>query len=121
MRNFLEETRKDIKDSGHTPDDIIFIGSTDTSVCYETTWEEFQALADFEYDDGFGAAYVPGDLRIVFADGADLHRGEYDGSEWWEYSILFVRPERTKPIRVLKSDKLWPRLADIQSDVETAI
>jgi len=38
---------------------------------------------NFEYDSGYGSQEVYG--TIVFKDGSWLERGEYDGSEWWDY------------------------------------
>lgn len=44
---------------------------------------EFMNKIDFEYDAGWGAQELYG--FVWFEDGAWLERGEYDGSEWWEY------------------------------------
>jgi len=41
------------------------------------------ALLDRDYDSGYGGQELSG--TIVFKDGTWLERGEYDGSEWWEY------------------------------------
>lgn len=62
----LEETITAVTRSGHTVDDVVFIGSADAE--YRCTWEEFTALADHEYDSGFGAAEVADDLIIRFSD-----------------------------------------------------
>ncbi len=43
------------------------------------------ALMNREYDSGYGRQEVDG--TIVFKDGTWLSRGEYDGSEWWEYNF----------------------------------
>lgn len=96
MVNLLEETRRSIEKSGHTPSDIIFIGSQDGK--YSCTWDEFSKLADREYDNGFGGNEVASDLIIVFADKQQMWRGEYDGSEWWEYATPFKSSYITKPI-----------------------
>jgi hypothetical protein len=39
---------------------------------------------DFDYDDGYGGQEIFG--CVVFKDNTWLSRGEYDGSEWWEYN-----------------------------------
>lgn len=96
MRNLLQETKESLAQSGHAPEDIIFIGSEKSG--HECTWAEFQVLANVEYDDGYGGQEVAGDLVIVFSDGQKMWRGEYDGSEWWEYSTPFSRPEKAHPI-----------------------
>lgn len=116
MINLLAETVDAITDSGHTPADIIFIGDPETG--YECSWDEFRGLADFDYDDGYGSAQIPGELRVVFSDGSDMHRGEYDGSEWWEFSKPFVRPAERKQIRTLRGH-LWHSLADINESAES--
>lgn len=94
--NLLQETKTDIADSGHEPQDIIFIGSESSG--RSCTWDEFQILANHEYDSGFGAQEVAADLVIVFADGQKMWRNEYDGSECWAFSKPFVMPENLHPI-----------------------
>ena len=94
--NFLEETKRAIEESGHKPVDIVFIGSEDSG--HACSWQQFEALADAEYYNGFGASAVATDLIVVFSDGQKMWRGEYDGSEWWEYSSPFKMPEESHPI-----------------------
>jgi hypothetical protein len=43
----------------------------------------FLEAIDFHYDDGYGRQEIYG--TIWFDDGSWAERGEYDGSEWWEY------------------------------------
>ena len=45
--------------------------------------EEVLPLLDFDYDDGYGGQELFG--YIWYTDGTWSERGEYDGSEWWEY------------------------------------
>ena len=97
--NFLEETRKDIEKSGHCIADIVFIGSEKTG--HECSWEEFESLADREYDNGRGAPQVAMDLIIVFSDGKTMTRGNYTGREWWKYCRPFKRPESRQSIKSL--------------------
>ena len=40
-------------------------------------------VLDFEYGNGYGGQRLFG--IILFNDNTWLERGEYDGSEWWEY------------------------------------
>lgn len=107
--NLLTETLGAITCSGHTPEDIVFIGSRDSGHC--CTWEEFKILADQEYDSGFGSQDVARDLEIVFKDKQTMWRSEYDGSEWWSYSVPFKMPKEKKPIRTLFCG-MWSYLAD---------
>lgn len=116
MTHLLTETLADILESGHTPADIVFIGSVKTG--HRCTWEEFQTLADVEYDASFGAAKVATDLVIIFSDGTNMIRGEYDGSEWWQYYPKLTPPEEVLPIRVLTGAS-WPDLADLADTTDT--
>jgi len=38
---------------------------------------------DFDYDAGYGLQRIYG--TVWFTDGTWLDRGEYDGSEWWQF------------------------------------
>ena len=82
MENLLEETKEKLAVCHKTPKDVLWIGTSDGSEAI--TWEEFEKLADFDYDDGYGAAEIRMDLVVVGKDWW-LERYEYDGSEWWEY------------------------------------
>lgn len=97
--NLLTETIEDIKESGHSIKDVHFIGSKDGK--YSITWQEFEQLADIEYDNGYGAPEVATDLIIQFTDRSYLQRNEYDGSEWWSYP---------KPLPLLSSGKPFTKL-----------
>ena len=49
----------------------------------EEQYNNFMLSLDFTYDDGFGGQQLDG--QIWFKDGTWADRGEYDGSEWWQY------------------------------------
>jgi hypothetical protein len=53
--------------AGYTPDQML----------------SFLQSLDFEYDNGYGGQELFG--TIWYTDGTWSERGEYDGSEWWEY------------------------------------
>ena len=116
MANLLEETLERMKGVGLGPEDIVFIGSADNEYSM-SGWREFEALADVEYDDGYGAPEVATDLEIRFQDGTHFVRAEYDGSEWWEAVIPRVNPESsTKPITrltVTPREIGWVTLAEM--------
>lgn len=112
MTNLLEETKYDIKQSGHEIKDVVYIGAQDGHSC---TWPEFEKLADAEYNSGFGSPEVATDLLIVFSDGQYLKRAEYDGSEWWEYNPPIVIPTERKPVKRLIG-RCWPSMSDLQDD-----
>ena len=47
-------------------------------------YEDFLKSLNFDYDSGYGGQELFG--TIWYADGTWSSRGEYDGSEWWEYN-----------------------------------
>ena len=47
-------------------------------------YQEFLHRMDFEYDAGYGGQELYGTVWLM-EEGTWLERGEYDGSEWWEY------------------------------------
>ena len=112
--NLLEETLQIIETSGHTPNDIVFIGSADGE--YACTWDEFEDLADVDYDDGFGTAYVALDLIVEFSDGRRLYRVEYDGSEEWAY--MPVRKHHENPKRIYNLFGCYETLASVNEAFE---
>ena len=83
-QNFLSETDEELAEINKTWNDIVFIGSSDCA--YSCSVEQFRKLADFDYHSGYGSAEIPESLVILFNDNTWLSRGEYDGSEWWNYN-----------------------------------
>ena len=86
--NLKAETLRRLDHHGYTVDDIAWVGSTE----FEIPVDRFFELADQGYDSGFGSAKVCHDLIICMKDGSWFERGEYDGSEWWEYQVPMRRP-----------------------------
>lgn len=113
--NLLAETIDAIADSGHEVCQIVFIGSLDSG--HQCSWEEFERLADREYDSGYGSAEVATDLVIAFSDQTYMTRGEYDGSEWWEYNKPLSIPEIKKPIKTLFGG-MWNDLEKMNESVK---
>lgn len=57
-------------------------------------WESLMVALDFEYHNGYGGQNLFG--VIWYEDGTWSSRGEYDGSEWWEYNAVADVPEELK-------------------------
>lgn len=57
----------------------------------EEQFNEFCEALDFEYDAGYGGQELFG--FIWYLDGRWSERGEYDGSEWWNYKSSPPIPE----------------------------
>ena len=112
--NLLEETKEAIENFGQEIDNIIFIGSQESG--HECSWEQFEVLANQEYDSSYGGQEVAEDLIIVFEDGTIMSWGEYDGSEWWECLKPFTIPEEFHQIRSLFPEDCWRTLSDINND-----
>lgn len=55
----------------------------DKKVTIEGELAEVLPRLGFEYDNGYGGQELEG--TIWYSDGTWSERGEYDGSEWWEY------------------------------------
>lgn len=87
--NLLKETKQVLKKNNLTLDDIVFC-------CGNDSWfskELFINLAHkTDYYAGFGGAEIATDLKIVGNDWW-LERHEYDGSEWWEFKRLPIKPD----------------------------
>jgi|SRR6267143_1107027 len=89
--NLLQETLETLKAAGKTVSDVAWVRfGKDTE--FQCSWADFAAAADFTYDNGYGGAEIDRSLKIVGADWW-LERGEYDGSEWWEFKTLPTKPE----------------------------
>lgn len=98
MQNLLHETLETLSAAGKSPSDVRWVGGiTRANEDYAGSWDEFAILADFEYNDSYGGNEIDGDLVIV-GDDWWLERGEYDGSEWWEFKTL-PKAKPANPIR----------------------
>lgn len=88
MSNLLNETIKVLKANGKTEEDVLWCGAEEFGYF---DWTDFKTLANVEYDEGFGGSEVAIELIVVGAD-FWLERHEYDGSEWWEFKSMPVKP-----------------------------
>lgn len=87
--NLLKETINELKSNGKTPEDVEWVG--DNGIYF--TWDEFSEIAEkTNYDAGYGGNKIIGGLVVVGEDWW-LTRGEYDGSEWWDFHR---KPDRPK-------------------------
>ena len=106
MTNLLVETIGCLIENGKTPSDVLWVQhsileSGKWPRGYKTTWEDFCAKANFEYDNDYGWVEIPGDLLIVGRD-FWLERDEYDGCEWWEFKTIPSEPEEQREIECLR-------------------
>ena len=117
--NFKRETLKAIKESGHKLEDVMFVGSKDGK--YRMNIEKFKQVSNFEYDSGFGAAAIATDLIIYFKDKSYIVRGEYDGSEWWEYNtpLNYGEDDTYEDFDILGGDKyMWETVCEMNGGAD---
>ena len=110
MANLLRQTEEILNNYGKAWSDICWIGIPEGSEVYwmpdaygTVPIENFKEMADREYDDGYGGAEVNTHL-IIAGDDWWLERGEYDGSEWWEFKTMPKKPEGS-----LTKEAVWDK------------
>jgi hypothetical protein len=97
LTNLLQETLDALSANEKSPSDVEWVGSDDGWF----TWDEFATVAAAaDYEAWFGSAKVAQDL-IVSGNGFWLERGEYDGSEWWEFKTSKKRPVYRRAVDAL--------------------
>lgn len=87
--NLLQETIEELAAHGKTVQDVKWVGLGD--LIRYIHWEEFQRLADFEYDNGYDGYEINLGLVVVGKDWW-LERNGHDGSEWWEFKTMPKKP-----------------------------
>lgn len=96
----LKETIDVFTSEGKKEEDVLWVGlcSGKDKFYKKTSWDAFKKVADFDYESGFGAHEINDSLIIVGVDWW-LERHEYDGSEWWEFKTLPLKPSETIKIK----------------------
>ena len=83
--NLMQDTLDCLMKEGKALSDVIWVG---TSTGQTIAKEDFIKIAsNLEFDDGFGGNEIRSDL-VVVGDNWWMERGEYDGSEWWEFKSI---------------------------------
>ena len=67
-------------------------------------WNDFLAKLDFMYDSGYGGQELF--ATIWYEDGTWSDRGEYDGSEWYEYHKCPEIPDNVRRLDKEREIKL---------------
>ena len=108
MSNLWEETISVLKKYHKTWKDVRFVCGDNFGVT------NFKTLAKrTNYDEGFGGQEVATDIKVV-GDYWWLERHEYDGSEWWEYKEMPVKPKEFFAMNNLLAEIGWDTLAEIK-------
>ena len=100
--NLLKETIEVLQENGKGVADILWCGSADGK--YAIGWDEFAKIANIDYDEGYGGNEIVSDLVIVGED-FWLTRGEYNGSEWWNFNTIPIKKPLNKSFSKVKCDK----------------
>ena len=99
--NLMLETEEFLREHGKVLDDVAFIVGNG----HEISRQDFVRIASgFNYEEGYGHQYVPDDIKIV-GDGWWLERGEYDGSEWWEFKTPPQHPGGVRRLVAINGDE----------------
>jgi hypothetical protein len=106
MTNFKQETLEELEYLGKTIEDIDWIG------CGSFQVSNFWEWSDLEYDSGYGGQEMPTNIIIVFKDGSNMYRHEYDGSEEWRYNSVLVKPEEIRELEPFAKPKYDSGLGD---------
>lgn len=88
MTNLLNEVNLILVENGKNLDDIKFITCDDKLI----SREDFLVFAiNLNYNDGYGGVKINLSLKIV-GNNWWLERHEYDGSEWFEFKTIPIKP-----------------------------
>ncbi len=112
MANLLKETQEILKEKNKSLSDVMWCGSE------EFGWfsvDKFKEIADIDYDSGYGGQEIAKDLLLVGKD-FWLERGEYDGSEWWEYRTTPIKPEKHTTPSTLHNGDSWATLEEMNRE-----
>lgn len=111
--NLLKETLEALEENGLTENDVEWVGNRD----FYFSFNHFKKIADVVYDDGYGSAKVATDLLIVGKDWW-LERGEYDGSEWWEFKRIIEKPSLYKEVNSIVGG-MWSTIEEINDSEDS--
>ncbi len=114
--NLLQETLADMAKHGKEPKDVLWCGSEKYG---RFTWDDFVELSNsLDYDDSYGSPKIAIDL-VICGDSWWMARGEYDGSEWWNFLTHPGMPnEYKKPKRLGGDHLMWPKLKEDDDEEE---
>lgn len=110
MTNFFDETIEVLESHGKTIDDIEYIGSLETKI---NTHKALELMKKTNYHSGYGGQEIAENL-IVKGNGFIMTRGEYDGSEWWDYMQTDPSlPQVDTDVKSFKTNIGWDSLEEI--------
>ena len=112
--NLYDETVETLSFYDKTIADIEYIGSTRTKI---NTNKALELMKKTNYHSGYGGQEIACNLMIKGKDFI-MTRGEYDGSEWWDYMQTDPSlPQVERDVKSFKTDMSWDTLEEI-NDLE---
>ncbi|MDN5650988.1 MAG: hypothetical protein L0G51_00010 [Lactococcus lactis] len=114
MANLYDETIEILELHDKTIADIEYIGSSRTKININKALELMKVT---NYDSGYGGQEIACNLMIKGNDFI-MKRGEYDGSEWWDYIQTDQSlPQVERDVKSFKANTGWDSLEEI-NDLE---
>ena len=108
--NLYDETVETLSLYDKTISDIEYIGSIRTKI---NTNKALELMKKTNYDSGFGGQEIACNLMIN-GNGFIMIRGEYDGSEWWNYIQTDPSlPQVEREVKSFRTDMGWDTLEEI--------
>lgn len=91
LTNLYEETIEALEDYNKSIEDVKYVKYKQS---YTSIQQFLEVAKDIYYDSGYGSPKIRPILIVGF--NWWLERGEYDGSEWWEYKEMPSREDTMK-------------------------
>lgn len=107
-----KETLEILKRFEKSQEDVLWCGSEEFGWF---TFEDLMEVAQDSYHRGFGGQEIAKDLLIVGKD-FWLERHEYDGSEWWEFKTIPLKPERYNKPKTIRNGDSWATLKEMNQE-----
>jgi hypothetical protein len=116
MTILFDETVTVLESHGKTIADIEYIGSSETKI---NTNKALELMKKTNYDSGYGSQKIADNLMIKGNDFI-MTRGEYDGSEWWNYMQTDPSlPQVDTDVKSLETNIGWDSLEEINGLKDT--
>ena len=110
--NLKQETLQILERHGLSVDDIEWIGTRE----YTIPFDRELSVLDVDYDNGFGGQEISEEL-IVVGKYFWLERHEYDGSEWWEFKAMPIKPNEVRGYTKVEGGS-WETLEEINERID---
>ena len=116
MTSLFDETVTILESHDKTISDIEYIGSSETKI---NTNKALELMKKTNYHSGYGSQKIAQNLMIK-GNGFIMTRGEYDGSEWWDYMQTEPSlPQVDTDVKSFEANIGWESLEEINGLEDT--